>query len=220
MQETVYNPQSKERIVFRESTDEVFSMDLYVEPGGGIRAPDHIHPRQEERLRVVAGSARFRVDGEERTASAGEIVTVPIGLAHTWENAGDEELHLDVTYRPGLKSARTFFRTYFRWAQQGMLEPDGRPPLMDWAVLFRETQDFIAIAKVPLPVQRVLAGLLAPIARRRGHQISAAPYRRSGRALAPAPTAGARNRRRVSGRASVPRASARPPRARGAAGRR
>lgn len=171
MQETVYNPLSKERIVFRESTDEVFAMDLYVEPGGGIRAPDHIHPRQEERLRIAAGSARFRVDGEERTASAGEIVTVPIGVAHTWENASDEELHLDVTYRPGLESAKTFFKTYFSWAQQGMLRPDGRPPLMDWAVLFSETQDFIAIAKVPLPVQRALAGLLAPIARRRGHQV-------------------------------------------------
>jgi hypothetical protein len=66
MQEAVYNPLSKERIVFRESTDEVFAMDLYVEPGGGIRAPDHIHPRQEERLRIAAGSARFRVDREER----------------------------------------------------------------------------------------------------------------------------------------------------------
>ena len=171
MPEEVHNPLSQERIVFRESGDDAFTMDIYVAPGGGIRAPAHVHPLQEERLRVVTGSVRFHVDGSERTASAGETVTVPAGAAHTWENAGEDELHLDVEYRPGLDSAKTFFRTYFGWAQEGRLHRNGVPPLLDWSVLFLQTRDFIHVARPPLPVQNALARVLAPIARRRGRGV-------------------------------------------------
>ncbi len=169
--ESVENPLSKERIVFREADGDVFAMDIFVAPGGGISAPDHIHPRQEERLRVVAGTARFRLDGRERTATDGEVVTVPAGISHTWRNVGQGELHLDVEYRPALASAKTFFRTYFGWAQEGKLKADGTPPLLDAAILFAETQDFIALASPPLPLQRLLLGPLAPIARWRGHRV-------------------------------------------------
>jgi quercetin dioxygenase-like cupin family protein len=171
MEATVENPLSKERIVFRHSHPELFAMDIYVAPGGGIRAPDHIHPLQEERLRVVAGAARFRLDGAEQRAAAGETVIVPAGVAHTWENDGPDQLQLEVEYRPGLESAKTFFRNYFGWAQEGKLKGNGRPPLLDWALLFCETQDFIAVARVPIGVQRLLARLLAPIARARGHRL-------------------------------------------------
>ena len=169
--ESVENPLSKERITFRKTGGDVFAMDISVAPGGGINAPDHIHPRQEERLRVVAGTARFRVDGRERTATAGEVVTVPAGVSHTWRNVGGDELQLDVEYRPGLASAKTFFRTYFGWAQEGKLKADGTPHLLDAAVLFAETHDFIALASPPLPLQRLVLGALAPIARLRGHRV-------------------------------------------------
>lgn len=171
MGESVENPISKERIVFRDAAGDVFAMDLFVAPGGGIRAPEHVHPRQEERLRVVAGAARFSVGGEERTATAGEVVTVSPGVAHTWHNAGEGELHLEVEYRPALASTKTFFRTYFGWAQEGRLKADGTPRLLDAAVLFAETHDFIALARPPLALQRLVLGSLAPVARWRGHRV-------------------------------------------------
>jgi quercetin dioxygenase-like cupin family protein len=171
MQDEVYNALWKERVVFRENTDGVFAVDIYIEAGGDPQAPEHVHPFRDERARLVAGSARLILDGEEKSVSAGDVVTIPAGTPHAWRNAGDGAFHLELEYRPGIESAETFWRTYFGWAQEGRLRHNGIPRLLDWAVLFAETQDFVVAAKPPLPVQLAVARLLAPIARRRGHQV-------------------------------------------------
>jgi quercetin dioxygenase-like cupin family protein len=177
MRDEAYNPLWKERVVFRENTEDVFAVDIYIEAGGNPQAPAHVHPLRDERARLVTGSARLILDGEERIVAAGDVLTIPAGASHAWRSAGDGGFHLNLEYRPGVASAETFWRTYFAWAEEGRLRQNGLPRLtdwallLDWAVLFAETQDFIAPAKPPLPVQRALASLLAPIARRRGHHV-------------------------------------------------
>lgn len=61
---------SKERVVFRESTEDVFAVDIYIEAGGNPQAPAHVHPLRDERARLVSGSARLILDGEERIVAA------------------------------------------------------------------------------------------------------------------------------------------------------
>jgi quercetin dioxygenase-like cupin family protein len=54
--------------------------------------PDlHRHP-YEETFIIQAGSAAFRIDGEEFEAHAGEIVIAPAGAAHGFKNPADEPL--------------------------------------------------------------------------------------------------------------------------------
>ena len=60
------------------------------EPGGG--APPHRHPGLEETLTVLAGRARFEVDGEEAEVDAVATVIVPAGVEHSFTNVGDESL--------------------------------------------------------------------------------------------------------------------------------
>ncbi len=52
--------------------------------------PAHYHERSVEVFTVEAGSLTMRLDGGERTAAAGESVTVDTGVVHTFENGGDE----------------------------------------------------------------------------------------------------------------------------------
>lgn len=170
MQDEVYNPLWKERVVFRTNTDEVHAVDIYIEAGGDPQGPEHVHPFRDERARLVAGSARLILNGQEKPVSAGEVLTIPAGAPHAWRSAGGEAFHLGLEYRPGIESAETFWRTYFGWAQEGRLRHNGLPRVLDWAVMFAETQEFVVAAKPPLPVQRAVAGLLAPIAKRRGHR--------------------------------------------------
>ena len=66
MQDAVYHPLWKERVVFRESTEDVFAIDIYIEAGGDPRGPQHVHPLRDERVRLVTGSARLLLDREER----------------------------------------------------------------------------------------------------------------------------------------------------------
>lgn len=83
MQDEVHNPLWKERVVFRENTDEVFAVDIYIEAGGDPQAPEHVHPSRDERARLVAGSARLILDGEEKSVAAGDVVTRKGGTGTT-----------------------------------------------------------------------------------------------------------------------------------------
>ena len=57
----------------------------------GDRVEQHRHPYEEVFL-VETGRALFMVDGEAIHAHAGQIVIVPAGAAHGFENREDEPL--------------------------------------------------------------------------------------------------------------------------------
>jgi quercetin dioxygenase-like cupin family protein len=69
-------------------------------PGSVI--PEHIHPRQEERFTILAGEARFTLNGQEHLARAGETVVIPAGAPHSVGNPGPAEINGIVERRPAL----------------------------------------------------------------------------------------------------------------------
>jgi mannose-6-phosphate isomerase-like protein (cupin superfamily) len=104
--QTVENPATGERVTFlRTSADtggELLVLEL-VWPRKGRRAPEHVHPEMEERYEVVAGTARFRIGGEEIAAGPGDVVTVPPGTPHLAWNPTLHEVRLRVEFRPALR---------------------------------------------------------------------------------------------------------------------
>jgi quercetin dioxygenase-like cupin family protein len=62
--------------------------------------PLHTHTREEETIYVVSGDFRFQVGDQVRDAPAGSFAFVPRGVAHTWQNIGDEPGKLLVTFMP------------------------------------------------------------------------------------------------------------------------
>ncbi|SFS66380.1 cupin domain-containing protein [Paenibacillus sp. BC26] len=96
-----------ERICIRvkgEDTNGAYSiLDLVKDSsyGSSYGPPIHIHERTDEIFRVIAGRARFYLDGKEIDAGAGDIVVVPKGTAHTFANFDLETpLHLQITFTP------------------------------------------------------------------------------------------------------------------------
>lgn len=69
---------------------QVCVFEQFHEAGGG--APPHRHPGLEEAVTVLAGRARFEVDGEEALVDAVATVIVPPGAEHSFTNVGDEPL--------------------------------------------------------------------------------------------------------------------------------
>lgn len=104
--EELYNPLTAERIVFRRTAAEtggtLLEMDDYWE-APGHRAPEHIHPAMEERWEVIAGAACFSVNGVQRDAGPGEVVTAPAGVRHLAWNPGSEPVHVRIQMRPALR---------------------------------------------------------------------------------------------------------------------
>ncbi|WP_456412535.1 cupin domain-containing protein [Oceanithermus profundus] len=59
-----------------------------LEPGG--RIPAHRHPTIEHEQFVLKGRMTIGLDGEEREVGPGDAVFIPAGVAHWYENRGDE----------------------------------------------------------------------------------------------------------------------------------
>jgi quercetin dioxygenase-like cupin family protein len=57
-----------------------FAFDTLFPPGTFV--PPHIHPDQDEFIRVLEGSFNLWLDGEDITASAGDLVRLPMGSKH------------------------------------------------------------------------------------------------------------------------------------------
>ena len=72
------------------SNDDGSIRTLSVFGAGYDGPPAHYHERSVETFEIESGSLTMTFDGEERTASAGETVTVDTGVVHSFRNAGEE----------------------------------------------------------------------------------------------------------------------------------
>lgn len=52
----------------------------------------HHHPRMEEILYILSGTAEQWVEREKRTMRAGDSIYIPVGMVHATYNAGNEPL--------------------------------------------------------------------------------------------------------------------------------
>jgi quercetin dioxygenase-like cupin family protein len=166
------HPVTGERLVWRqvarETSGERVEGDLYAQPGGHPAAA-HVHPNQEERFGVLHGTLKLLVGDEESTLTTGQWASVPAGRAHTWWNAGDDEAHVLVQVLPALRT-EMFFETFFGLAKDGKTNSKGLPNLLSMAVILREYEDEIRLARPPAFVQRVAFAPLAAVGRRVGYR--------------------------------------------------
>ena len=158
--------------VFRETAQdtsgELLRVDWIGEPGW-TTGPDHVHPRQEERFEILSGRPGLRLEGVEHVHGAGEVIVAPAGSTHATWNAGDDEVHALVDFRPALRT-ETAFETLAALARDGKTNKAGAPknPLL-LALIPREYEDEIYFIRPPLFIQRVIFGALARAARLLGY---------------------------------------------------
>jgi mannose-6-phosphate isomerase-like protein (cupin superfamily) len=181
--DNIEHPVTGERIEFLTTAEdtggESLRMELLVEPRG-FAAAEHVHPRQDEHFKILSGTIRYRVDGVEREAGAGDELVVPKGVTHVWENGGDEDLRMILEFRPALRSEE-FFESYFALGQDGKTNPKtGLPNPVRMAVLLHEFRNEIHLARPPLLVQRIAFGALALVGRLLGYE-ARYPYPYAGR---------------------------------------
>ncbi len=62
-----------------------------LEPGG--RIPAHRHDRIEHEQVVLEGQMTLGLEGEQREVRAGEVIYIPAGVAHWYENRGAVPVH-------------------------------------------------------------------------------------------------------------------------------
>ena len=167
-----------ERAVIRVGTEEtggeLIIVDVYLRPGAAVIG-EHLHPAMEERFTMLRGQVWFRISGHESVAEPGVKLIVPPGTPHDWWNAGSEEAVVRMEMRPATRF-EAMISNLFGLAQDGKVNKQGMPSLLQLAVFAREFDDVMRLTKPPRIVQRILFGLLTPFARLSGQRGSYPEY--------------------------------------------
>jgi mannose-6-phosphate isomerase-like protein (cupin superfamily) len=178
--DTIENPVTGERMVFRktsaETNGEAVVIECFVKPNGFV-AKAHVHPSQDERFEVLKGSLMFKLDGKELPAGPGDRILVPAGSTHRFWNEGEEEAHFVCEIRPALKFEQ-LIETMFSLAADGKTNKKGMPNPLRLAVIARDTFDTVQLPFPPAWMQRVGLASAAPLGRLLGYRptyTSAAP---------------------------------------------
>ena len=170
--DVIENPVIGDRLVFRRTTADtggaVLEFDIFAR-AGAKGPPEHIHPGAAEHFEVLRGTLRARVSGIEQEVPAGQALDIPAGTLHTWWNAGGEEVQVRVQLTPAGRM-ETFLETIYALARTGRTDRNGIPSFLQLAVFAPSYFDTNHIVRPPLVVQRLLFGLLAPVARRLGYR--------------------------------------------------
>lgn len=132
-------------------------------------AGEHFHPAQHERFRVLSGSLTFKLEGVERTLTAGEIADIPAGAVHDWWNASGAPASALVWVDPGLRFLE-MISTLFGLARTGRTNEKGMPDPLQLAVIATEFRDTVVFTSPPPLVQKLVLGPLAALGRARGRR--------------------------------------------------
>ena len=86
-------------LITGEQTGGAFFMaEVSIVPGGGN--PPHIHHREEECFYLQEGELTIQVGGKTQTASAGDFIRLPRGVAHCFENTGNVDAKVLLVVAP------------------------------------------------------------------------------------------------------------------------
>ena len=156
------------RVGTEETNGELLVSDLRLHPGAAAIGP-HIHPNADERFTAVKGKIGYLLGDQKKILQASESMEIPRGIVHDFWNAGDEEARVIVEIRPGARMELMMI-TMFALAYEGKTNKKGVPNLLQMALIAKEFEDVLQVMNPPLWVQRVLFGILAPIARLAGYK--------------------------------------------------
>ncbi len=173
------NAFNNETFIFAPATDpEVARFDVILGAGGsgGGNALVHIHPGASETFTVKSGRLAVVMRGIEHILEVGQSITIPAGTPHYFKNAGADPTEASVEFHPPQQHLR-FFKNFTMLAEKRTewFSTKGDPHLLLIALVLHAYRGHLYLAGIPIFVQKMLFGALAPIARYRGYRLEIEP---------------------------------------------
>jgi uncharacterized protein YndB with AHSA1/START domain/quercetin dioxygenase-like cupin family protein len=147
----------------QETGGELLEFDV-IGRARGLLAQGHVHTSQVERLEVISGAMRLRINGDEQLLTEGQSMEVPAGTPHSQLPAGQGPGRIRVRVRPAGRT-QAFLERLADLCGEGQINRFGFPRPLAGARLVRDFADTGHASRPPVPVQRVLAGLVIALAR-------------------------------------------------------
>jgi mannose-6-phosphate isomerase-like protein (cupin superfamily) len=179
--DVIENPVLGERVTFLQTILECGDGPAVrirtIEPHRPHDDRPHAHATFTEVFEVLEGRARYRLGDQTGELGRGETISMPPHVAHVhpW-NVGEsnlrvrQEVHLHTNDRAGAAAVEDYLVTTFGLAREGRVLPDGRPAFLQTVVSLHAALPHVYAAGIPLAVQRILFGVLAPVARLAGYR--------------------------------------------------
>jgi mannose-6-phosphate isomerase-like protein (cupin superfamily) len=154
----------------RENGGKLIGFEREMPPGKG-RADPHLHLDCEQRYEIVSGTAQMQIEGEKRTLSAGERVTVPTGVAHRDPfNDGPGTLVFRAEIDPSPEFITEFAEALAHMFEHGGLNKRDELSLLQIFVMTEAADGESFRAGIPIGLQKAMLPLAAAFARRRGYR--------------------------------------------------
>jgi uncharacterized protein YndB with AHSA1/START domain len=147
----------------QETGGELLEFDV-IGRGRGLLAQGHGHTTQVERLEVMSGAMRLRIDGHEQLLPEGQSMEVPAGTPHRQLPAGQGPGRVRVQVRSAGRT-QAFLERLAEICREGEINRFGLPRPVAGARLVRDFADTGHASRPPVAVQRALAGLVIALAR-------------------------------------------------------
>jgi quercetin dioxygenase-like cupin family protein len=161
------------RATFLETAEQTGGQLLRVEVmlPPGFSVSEHVHPAQEERHRVVRGTLRARVGGQQRDYVEGETAIGPPGVPHAWSNPSESaDLCVVSEHRPALHM-EALLEGGFTIARDLQADKKGAlKHLLRMAVLLDEARADFYMTQAPMQALLRLFAALAPVGRLLGYE--------------------------------------------------
>ncbi len=150
-----------------QDTRGALSEMIFTIPAGGTPPPMHLHPKQHEEVQVLAGSMDLRLNGRRMQVSAGETISIPRGVAHTFGNASQEvPLVAKVSFSPGLNIEWYFTQLACSAIRNGGSWQD--VPWLEAGTIHYALRNEYRLAWWPAWMQRLFFGTLTLMAKTTG----------------------------------------------------
>lgn len=162
----IRNPLSGQEIRFLQTASDTGGALLEMESSyspGSVEPPSHIHPVQTEHFRIESGEMSVRINGSVQILRAGDTLEVPPNTPHAMWNHGHQQATINWQVRPALNMEH-FFETFMGLATDGKTKPNGMPDMLQISMLMRRFSGVIRMVKPSYPVQRIVFGILSPVA--------------------------------------------------------
>ncbi|NQX81061.1 MAG: cupin domain-containing protein [Flavobacteriaceae bacterium] len=170
--DTIVNIRTGQRMTFLKTWEETKGTQLKIDcvsPVTSEREKSHFHPYQENRFTIVEGQLLFTIDGKDKLATVGDIISIPKSVPHSFYNSGYVDANYIQEFFPALK-IDSLFETFFVLAREGKLNKRGSPNMFRTALILLHFEGEIRLAYPNWKLQKVVFKLLAPIARLMGYK--------------------------------------------------
>lgn len=168
----IENRRTGQRMIFLQTWAETNGTLLQIEcfsPLTMAKDPEHIHPFQENRFRIISGELIFYINGKEHRAIAGDVVNVPKNVPHYFRNPGPVEAHYIQEFFPALK-IDGFFETFFALARDGKLNKAGAPGIFRTSLIMLAHEKEFRLTKPDWFIQKLIFKLIAPVGKYLGYK--------------------------------------------------